>query len=405
MYLPGARATDELTLDLRRNVVRISARWENDAMRDGFGFVVGERDSYLYIVTADHVVRGAELNEIDRGPSVEFYGDRGTPHKAELLGPRLGPFEGDIAVLKVQNPVGVSWRRDALNVNTLKRGMPVWFIGLARDWFVPVQPGVVNSVEPYGTFIAEGLRIAVGTSGAPLISETGIAGIIVEDSGSFTRASPIELVERAFIKWGYPWNLTVSPGEAPINQAVQKSVSPGQAPTVPGAGAASPGQTQQAQMNPLGGTPPESGNAVASAPSPQTPPTKEISPPIIDMQRPIDGVFDAWRRLDIQGYAAQWAADAVHYNPKTKETKKFTDLIKDREANFRKEKSVDVDYHTKFQNLVDGVGTFNVAYTMKIRHKSGTEKLTTGCEVYKVRNSKDGSRWLIFENRDNPERC
>jgi TPR repeat protein len=205
------QSTDNLSLELRRNVVRVTAQWANGTTYDGFGFITGERDGFLYIATADHVVRGNGPDAIDRSPVVAFFQDQGAEYKAELLATRLRPGEGDLAVLRVRPPRTLAWRRDVVATGPVKRGTEIRFIGLERDWFVPTRPGVVNSVEPVGTIVGEDLNIKVGTSGAPLISEGGIVGMVVADTGAFARATPIDVIERAFMNWNYAWQLSSAP--------------------------------------------------------------------------------------------------------------------------------------------------------------------------------------------------
>src|SRR5258708_4683584 len=69
---------EAVALTLRSNVVQIVAHLGAGApAREGFGFVVGEDAGQLYIVTADHVVRGDGLDDIDKKPTVIFFQDQG----------------------------------------------------------------------------------------------------------------------------------------------------------------------------------------------------------------------------------------------------------------------------------------------------------------------------------------
>src|SRR5262249_23234862 len=173
-------AGGDLAGDLRQNVVRITAA-RNGTLYDGFGFIIANRDGVVYIATADHVVRGDGPDAIDQTPKVAFFSDQGAEYPAELLGTRLAPGEGDVAILRLKAPAGLRWRPEALAPDRVRRGASVWFVGLQRDWHVPIQPGSINRIEPNGVIVAEGLNVRVGTSGAPLISETGIIGMVIAD--------------------------------------------------------------------------------------------------------------------------------------------------------------------------------------------------------------------------------
>ena len=57
---------------LRHNVVAIQAEWDNKT-HNGFGWVVGVNDNKVYIITANHIVRGKKKGAIDRSPTVTLY--------------------------------------------------------------------------------------------------------------------------------------------------------------------------------------------------------------------------------------------------------------------------------------------------------------------------------------------
>ncbi|HEV2955313.1 MAG TPA: bifunctional trypsin-like peptidase domain-containing/SEL1-like repeat protein [Xanthobacteraceae bacterium] len=236
----AASSGGELSLDLRQNVVRVTAAWKNGGSYEGFGFIVGSRADGLYVVTANHVVRGDDPGAVDENPRVAFFRDKGAEYQAKLLDTRLTSTEGDLAILRVTAPPGLVWRRDAVAVGGVSRGTSVWFVGLQRDWFAPSQPGSVNDIQPNGFIVTEGLNIKVGTSGAPLISEAGIVGMVVEDAGTFARAIPIDLIERAVKKWNYPWELTAVAAPSPPAPSPPAPSPPAPSPPAPSPPAPSP---------------------------------------------------------------------------------------------------------------------------------------------------------------------
>ena len=120
----GASTGGDLALDLRQNVVRITAA-RNGTLYDGFGFIIGRRAGLVYVVTADHVVRGDGPDAIDQAPKVVFFGDQGVEYTAELLGTRLAPGDGDVAILRLKEPAGLPWRREALAAGRARRGASV----------------------------------------------------------------------------------------------------------------------------------------------------------------------------------------------------------------------------------------------------------------------------------------
>ena len=105
---------EDVVRNLRSNVVRIIVHPGAGALaREGFGFVVGEDEGQLYIVTADHVVRGDGPDDIDKKPTVIFFQDQGKEYAGELLGTHLPRRQGDLAVLRIPSPPKFAWNRKA----------------------------------------------------------------------------------------------------------------------------------------------------------------------------------------------------------------------------------------------------------------------------------------------------
>ena len=85
-------------------MVRITANWRDGSTQHGFGFVVGERDDELYIVTADHVVRGTLPDELAETIILTFFSHQGQEFQAKLLGTH--DADRDVAVLLAERPGG-----------------------------------------------------------------------------------------------------------------------------------------------------------------------------------------------------------------------------------------------------------------------------------------------------------
>jgi hypothetical protein len=202
---------EKLAQSLRGNVIRIVAEGTDGGRpwrQDGFGFIVGEREDRVLVVTANHVARS------QGGPSSRpkdirgtFFHDQGRTHPLELL--QLHDDQYDLAVLEVRPPTGSRWVRQALASNTALRGQHVWYIGRDRQWYIPTLSGRINGITLDFRILVDGLNLQVGTSGAPLITDSGIVGMLVDDApGNSTRAISIEIVRRAFELWNLPWGLT-----------------------------------------------------------------------------------------------------------------------------------------------------------------------------------------------------
>jgi uncharacterized caspase-like protein len=134
--------------------------------------------------------------------------------------------------------------------------------------------------------------------------------------------------------------------------------------------------------------------AVPPAPTAFGPPTSLIA----EMRRPIDNLYAAWRSLDAEKYTAQWAPEAVKYDLKAKTRKTKAELAISRRDLFDRLSGVETTYKPIFRSFQNGIGDFDVSYTLSMRFRSGRTISESACESYKVRQV--GSTWVIIENQD-----
>ena len=197
----------QLAEEMRSNVVTIVAE-RPDGPRNGFGIIVGERDGHLLVVTANHVLRGNTRDDVPSRVGVRFFHQQDAEVDARLLGDSDAVF--DLAVIEVPAPREVQWLRESLRSgDILQPSTPVWFVGRENTWYIPIDPGKVNTLLPAYRILVDGLNVQVGSSGAPLVSAEGLIGIMVIDEVS--RASQvlsIEVVARTVRDvWKRPWDL------------------------------------------------------------------------------------------------------------------------------------------------------------------------------------------------------
>ncbi len=198
----------DVAIDLRVNVVRITTELENgNAGAGGFGFIVGEQGGRLYIVTTRHVV-------IQDGPNkrfVAFFDDEDNHQEARFEEARTGVgLLADLAVLSVPAPSELEWRRYCVAPpDSIKAPTPVWFIGRGSEWYVPTVAGGINRVGRVERVMnLDKLDVKRGTSGAPVISDDGIVGMIVTDDAATVQALSIDIIENAIKEWSeIPWLL------------------------------------------------------------------------------------------------------------------------------------------------------------------------------------------------------
>ena len=217
---------DDLALKLRNNVVKITAKRESGESAHGFGFVVGKHQNQLYIVTANHVVRSNRPGGASKSVKVKFFSDPGRSFEAILLETFYGKPQ-DFAVIQVPAPANFLWESKALlpleSFNAGLRGKKVWFIGRSGKWYIPTIPGSINSEKPdlHSIIHVDMVSVRVGTSGAPLITENGIIGMIIQDEIGSARAVSIAAIKVAFEEWRYPWSLQARFDNTPYGAKLQ----------------------------------------------------------------------------------------------------------------------------------------------------------------------------------------
>jgi len=199
---------DNIPDRFRNNVLQLTVILSNKEVMNGFGFVVGERDGILYVVTAQHVVFSDDPDVKTKEVWARFYENRGKSYKAKLLDlsyPLL-----DMALLEIPKPSeNYKWERKYFYPHP-KRNDRVWFIGRNRDWYIPTDKGTGNISKPpfMNEIHAEIFTVQPGTSGAPLLTKEGIVGMIIEDSGYDAVAVNIDTIKQVITQyWKYPWGL------------------------------------------------------------------------------------------------------------------------------------------------------------------------------------------------------
>jgi hypothetical protein len=189
---------------LKNNVVKITTTFENGTDENGFGTVIAERDNKLYVVTAKHVIYDLLLQSKTKNVLVNFYNKPGENFSGSLL--NLPENPADISLFVVEKPKGYSWSKKYYT-NDIKKGTPVWFVGRAGEWYVPVSPGFVN-ITIAGDILVELNSVQPGTSGAPLVTLDGIAGLICEDGSDVAKAySADKIIKLVRESWHYEWQI------------------------------------------------------------------------------------------------------------------------------------------------------------------------------------------------------
>jgi hypothetical protein len=175
--------------------------------RSGSGIVVGAGPSRFYIVTANHVVRGAEEAHNIR---VRFASAADQPVEGRLLAD-LDP-DLDLAVLSVADaerlgitPDGLPFDRTA-DVNSLRRGDTVYAVGNLRPDGRSMSESRARISRRSGDWLYfESPSIAPGYAGGALLDEKRrLVGMLRAEQPPNGEAVSIATIASRLRDWGYP---------------------------------------------------------------------------------------------------------------------------------------------------------------------------------------------------------
>lgn len=180
----GTQAQDPLiraTEALKPNIVAIQSTFADGSSENGFGFITGEKNGQLYLVTAGHVVHGREAKTPQK-IQVRFYSTlRQYPAEEENW------FEADdLSLLTLPKPATLQWK-PAFAHYSPQNYQTVRFVGKNQDWISPGTGEIFRLSKDRIEFTMYSLE--PGCSGAPLIGDKGIIGLILQDE----RASSVAL--------------------------------------------------------------------------------------------------------------------------------------------------------------------------------------------------------------------
>lgn len=200
------KAGYNLATELRGNVVHVTGTVDGKP-EYGLGFIVGEKDKELFIVTANHVVRPMSPEpgqSIPESAQVEFLHAQGEKIEAQII-KRQEKY--DLAILGVPRPDNFEWKKKAIGQPKLEPTDKVWTIDADRAWTVTSEPGSISKSDPI-QITTSGLKVLPGQSGAPLISNSGIIGMIyIDETHGHAQAYPLEVIKSQVEEWGKPWDL------------------------------------------------------------------------------------------------------------------------------------------------------------------------------------------------------
>lgn len=155
----------------------------------------------MYVVTAAHVIAPAQ--EIGEPVTIKFYEDH-SDHQGQII--RYFEQE-DIALLEVKRPPNYLWDKNCLG--KAKLGADVAFIGRGDKWYIPYgrSLGRIHDLD-YNEIQVDITSVVPTTSGAPLISRSGIIGMIIKTDGVSTVSVHIDQIRKMLSDYNHFFTLS-----------------------------------------------------------------------------------------------------------------------------------------------------------------------------------------------------
>lgn len=121
---------------------------------------------------------------------------------------------------------------------------------------------------------------------------------------------------------------------------------------------------------------------------------------VAQMRVPIDNLFKAWPRKDLDLYMAQWHPNGLQWAGKT--SRSVADIREKRRADFARFRVVQVqDWKVEIDNPSGDPVNARVTYTMRYQRPDGTWLTESNVkETYRLTHLKAENRWVISENFD-----
>ena len=206
---PVVRAVERV----KNNVATLTAVFPDGHEENGFGFVTGEKDGKLYLVTAGHVIHaagGIKATSIQ----VEVFNTLSLYPAKEVRW-----FERDDLSLLVLDAIpGYQWEKNCLGKDPQVYDK-VRFIGKEKKRVSPGDGEIFSLEDPdrIGFTIS---TVAPGTSGAPLVGKNGIIGMVIEDANSSSVALSIPRIRALIGGASYPYFSALDFHAGPIDSVM-----------------------------------------------------------------------------------------------------------------------------------------------------------------------------------------
>lgn len=215
---PRVEAQSDLGV-LKKGIVKVTATFAK-SRKVGTGFIAGQGQKYLFIVTASHVVE--EETDVPTSIMVTFYTHQEESLEAQVVKKEGGDPRG-LALLKVGGDLPEDV--EVLEWDTQSRfhgGEEVHLIGFPRiggnAW--AVTKGTLSGFD--GPVLKFSGAVEEGNSGGPLLHQGKVIGVVMEVTGQFGNAKPSQIAQFTVENWP---GFTRQTGHSPSPGGLSPTVS------------------------------------------------------------------------------------------------------------------------------------------------------------------------------------
>lgn len=240
--MPGFGASDSDLEQVAKSVipflVRVQATFANcqsKGVESGWGLVVGEDSSQLYLAAPRHLFFsrtelkcGASSVALSLWQSSQRKWDMNfqsssVPVPADLR-------DVDISFLRLPRPQG--WQTSPpkmAEIASIARGIQITFLGYKSRASVPFTAGrILETCDPIGgtnlcSLVVDGLSTAPGDSGAPLLTTAGVAGLVLSEGQTLTGLR-VDAMKQIAARAGVPWTLFTAEEVNNLGDALNKAI-------------------------------------------------------------------------------------------------------------------------------------------------------------------------------------
>ncbi|MBD3287526.1 hypothetical protein GF337_01870 [candidate division KSB1 bacterium] len=177
---------------IKKNIVKITARFPDNSEATGFGFIFHERNDSLFIVSSLNVFISG-YGELVEQLTIHYYNTAQTTTAKPLSFWSMSNF----ALVGTSKPPGFQWDENYHSVHYLNENEIVWLIGRYGKWNDASREyiGQIASSD-YKEMHIDLPTDDVGSTGAVAVFDDRIAGMVINDQGNYVTVLNINMIEK-----------------------------------------------------------------------------------------------------------------------------------------------------------------------------------------------------------------